>query len=95
MARCDSEDDARYRQISGVLKQFIRTELSRRAEDTTTGTGQAPKLGVTQTAFELPSEPKSIATMADMNNSAQIMEDQVRILLSPDIVRYDVSYLYG
>lgn len=72
MARCDSEDDARYRQISGVLKQFIRTELSRRAEDTTTGTGQAPKLGVTQTAFELPSEPKSIATMADMNNSAQM-----------------------
>ncbi|KUJ20834.1 uncharacterized protein LY89DRAFT_682496 [Mollisia scopiformis] len=30
MARCSSRDDARYRQICGVLKQFIRTELSNR-----------------------------------------------------------------
>lgn len=29
MARCSSRDDARYRQIYGVLKQFIRTELSK------------------------------------------------------------------
>ncbi|KFZ18653.1 hypothetical protein V501_01091 [Pseudogymnoascus sp. VKM F-4519 (FW-2642)] len=28
MARCSSRDDARYRQICGVLKQFIRTGLS-------------------------------------------------------------------
>jgi hypothetical protein len=28
MARCSSRDDVRYRQIYGVLKQFIRTELS-------------------------------------------------------------------
>jgi hypothetical protein len=30
MARCSSRDDARYRQICGVLKQFIRTGLSSR-----------------------------------------------------------------
>ncbi|RDW59198.1 hypothetical protein BP5796_12122 [Coleophoma crateriformis] len=30
MARCSSRDDARYRQICGVLKQFIRTKLSNR-----------------------------------------------------------------
>ena len=28
MARCSSRDDARYRQICGVLAQFIRTGLS-------------------------------------------------------------------
>jgi hypothetical protein len=30
MARCTSRDDARYRQICGVLKKFIRTELPKR-----------------------------------------------------------------
>jgi hypothetical protein len=30
MARCSSRDDACYRQICGVLKQFIRTRLSSR-----------------------------------------------------------------
>ncbi len=30
LARCSGRDDVRYRQISGVLKQFIRKELSKR-----------------------------------------------------------------
>jgi hypothetical protein len=30
MARCSSRDDARYRQISGVLNQFIRKDLSKK-----------------------------------------------------------------
>ncbi len=28
MARCSSKDDASYRQIHGVLKQFVRARLS-------------------------------------------------------------------
>ena len=30
MARCSSRDDAQYRQICGVLKQFLRKGLSRK-----------------------------------------------------------------
>jgi hypothetical protein len=72
MVRCSSKDDTRYRQISGVLKQFMRTKLSQSTGHLDHTMSQASTIRGSQTVSELPSESNVTDNRTDFKKSVQM-----------------------